>query len=84
MIVLFYHLISSRDLPHLRPLYRYKTPRAFAADLKYLRRRCRVLSHDEVMEAIEADRPFPPDAVLLTFDDGYRECFTEARPLLLE
>ncbi len=84
MIVLFYHLISARDLPHLRPLYRCKTPRAFAADLKYLRCRFRVLSHDEVMEAIDAGRPFPPDAALVTFDDGYRECFTEARPLLLE
>ena len=28
MIVLFYHLISPRELPHLRPLYRCKTPRA--------------------------------------------------------
>ncbi len=84
MIVLFYHLISSRDLPHLRPLYRYKTPRAFAADLRYLRRRHQILSHDQVVELIETGRPFPPEAVLLTFDDGYRECFTEVRPLLLD
>lgn len=84
MIVLFYHLISPRELPHLRPLYRCKTPRAFAADLRFLKNRRRVLSHDEVMEYLEAGRPFPPDSALLTFDDGYRECFTEIRPLLLE
>jgi peptidoglycan/xylan/chitin deacetylase (PgdA/CDA1 family) len=84
MIVLLYHLVYPRDLPHIRPLYRYKTPRAFSADLRYLRRHHRVLSHNEAMELIETGRPFPPDAVLLTFDDGYRECFTEVRPLLLE
>ncbi len=84
MIVLFYHLISPREPPHLRPLYRCKSPRAFAADLRFLKNRRRILSHDEVVEYLEAGRPLPPDSVLLTFDDGYRECFTEVRPLLLE
>lgn len=84
MIVLFYHLVTDRDLSHLRPLYRCKTPRAFAADLEYLRRGHRFLAHDEVLGYIEAGLPFPPSSVLLTFDDGYRQCFSEVRPLLLE
>lgn len=83
MIVLFYHLVSRRTLPHVRPLYRYKTPRSFAADLRFLKSRFRVLAHDEAADLAAAGRPFPAGSALITIDDGFRECFSEIRPLLL-
>lgn len=84
MIVLFYHLVSDRELPHIRHLYRYKTRRAFEADLNYLTKNYHALSHRDIIERITKKLPFPSNSVLLTFDDGYAECFSVARPLLLK
>jgi peptidoglycan/xylan/chitin deacetylase (PgdA/CDA1 family) len=35
-IALCYHMISDASLPHVRPLYAYKTPAEFASDLEFL------------------------------------------------
>jgi peptidoglycan/xylan/chitin deacetylase (PgdA/CDA1 family) len=60
-----------------------------AADLKYLRKHYKVISYDELCRRRglsgegTSERGSTP-AVIVTFDDGYRECFTQARPLLLK
>ena len=43
----------------------------------------RVVSLDDVVAAQRGDRPLPPRAVLLTFDDGYRSFYTHVYPLLM-
>lgn len=82
--VIFYHLVSDSGRPHVRHLYRYKSRRQFAADLEYLRRNHTVLSHGEFAGHLAARTPFPPGSVMITFDDGFSECFSVIRPLLLE
>ena len=42
----------------------------------------RVLSLDDVADIFENGRPIPPRAVVLTFDDGYRNFLTQAVPVL--
>jgi peptidoglycan/xylan/chitin deacetylase (PgdA/CDA1 family) len=42
----------------------------------------RVVSLDDVVAAQRGERPLPPRAVLLTFDDGYRSFYTHVYPLL--
>lgn len=79
-IGLCYHLASGEELPHVRHLYRYKSPEQFEADLVYLKRNFRVLSYEELAAGKGAER----NGVVLSFDDGLAECFTVARPLLLE
>lgn len=41
-----------------------------------------VVSLDDVRAAREGTRPLPPNAVLLTFDDGYASMYTRVFPLL--
>jgi peptidoglycan/xylan/chitin deacetylase (PgdA/CDA1 family) len=77
-IGLCYHVVSDRDLPHVRNLYGYKSPEQFEADLVFLKRNFEVVSIRD-LESGSA----PPNAVVLTFDDGLRECFAVVRPLLL-
>ena len=42
-----------------------------------------VVSLDDVLAAQRGERPLPPRAVLLTFDDGYRSFYTHVYPLLI-
>ncbi len=42
----------------------------------------RVISIDDVLAAHRGERPLPPRAVLLTFDDGYASLYTLVFPLL--
>lgn len=42
----------------------------------------RVVSVDDLVAAQRGERPMPPRAVLLTFDDGYRSFYTHVYPLL--
>lgn len=43
-----------------------------------------IISVDDLIDAKSGARPLPPNAVLLTFDDGYRSFYTTVYPLLKE
>ncbi len=78
----FYHTISDASLPHVAPLYGIKTPEDFELDLVFLQRNFTVVSHDDLVAHRTGTRPLPPRAAAISFDDGFAECFTLARPLL--
>jgi len=41
------------------------------------------ISANDVLRAARGERPLPPRAILITFDDGYRSLYTRVFPLLL-
>jgi len=41
------------------------------------------VSANDVLRAARGERPLPPRAILITFDDGYRSLYTRVFPLLL-
>lgn len=84
MIVLCYHVVSERSLTHVKNLYPYKTPQMFEQDLIYLKRYFNVISYEEAVECASGNGRRKAYNVLLTFDDGYAECFSVVRPLLLK
>jgi len=60
------------------------TLRSLAMHFDWLRANgYRVVSLDDVVAAQRVERPLPPRAVLLTFDDGYRSFYTRVYPLLI-
>jgi len=81
VLVFLYHLVGPADLAHARHLYPYKSPEAFERDLIYLARHYRMVSYDEIESP--RDRSGRP-AAHITFDDGYAECATLARRILLK
>jgi peptidoglycan/xylan/chitin deacetylase (PgdA/CDA1 family) len=83
-IGLCYHVVSDRPVPHVSPLYPFKTVAQFRADLLWLKNDFRFVSYPELMAARDAGRPLGPNRVFLSFDDGYAECFSVVRPVLLE
>lgn len=78
-----YHVVSDRPLPHVQHLYAYKSRWMFEQDLLYLKHREELVGY----EALVNSRTGLPAAgrrrLALTVDDGYAECFSEMKPLLL-
>lgn len=61
------------------------TPEHFRAQLQWLKDRgYTTLTMHEVDEVLAGRRPVPVHPVALTFDDGYRDFYTTAAPLLRE
>jgi len=83
-IGLCYHVVADGPVPHVSPLYPFKTVAQFRGDLLWLKARFRFVSYPELMDARDAGRPLGPNRVFLSFDDGYAECFSVVRPMLLE
>ena len=50
--------------------------------LKYLRKHKHVLSLATVIESLNNKKPLPPNAVVITIDDGYADTYEFALPLL--
>ena len=77
--VLMYHKVSRR----FRPGLSVRTA-SFRRQQQFLAEHFNVISLDEVEAYLDAHKPLPANAVLLTFDDGYRNNLSEAYPILKE
>jgi peptidoglycan/xylan/chitin deacetylase (PgdA/CDA1 family) len=82
--ILRYHSVTDNESATLAYLDQglMVTRAAFRAQLRYLRRFYTVMSLDDLVEHLHRGRPLPPRSVAITFDDGYRDNYTQAYPLL--
>jgi peptidoglycan/xylan/chitin deacetylase (PgdA/CDA1 family) len=81
--VLTYHrVLDPAQTPTLNASVISATPAAFTRQMRHLAAHYRVLPAEEVVDAVRARRRLPPRAVLLTFDDGYRDFGEVAWPVL--
>ncbi|MCK5344390.1 MAG: polysaccharide deacetylase family protein, partial [Candidatus Heimdallarchaeota archaeon] len=69
---------------HIKNIYPYLNEKQFRGAIEYVLRRYQFVSYDEVEAAVLNEADFPSNAAHLTFDDGFIECFTVIRPILLE
>lgn len=76
-VILLYHHVSEQT-----PAATSVSPKVFEQHLKYLAQHHSVLPLQKVIEALENHQPLPDNAVVITFDDGYDNIFTQAHPLL--
>jgi peptidoglycan/xylan/chitin deacetylase (PgdA/CDA1 family) len=77
-IILMYHRIAE---PRRDPWDLAVSPARFAEQTEVLRRTCRVLPMDRLVDRLAAGS-LPADAAAITFDDGYRDNLTEGHPIL--
>jgi peptidoglycan/xylan/chitin deacetylase (PgdA/CDA1 family)/CelD/BcsL family acetyltransferase involved in cellulose biosynthesis len=75
--ILCYHRVGTEGVP----LYSQLEPEVFEAQMRFLRSRYRIVSLDTIhKELLNPDKTEP--AVAITFDDGYRDVYTHAFPVL--
>jgi len=79
---LCYHVVSDAKLQHLKH-YPPLTTAQFEEDLSYLKGSFSVIAYDELVRRRSVENIVRDNAATLTFDDGFAECATVVRPILL-
>ncbi len=77
IVVVYYHRIGGKD-----PLS--VTPQRFAQDLDYLQAHYRCMGLFQALALLKSGAAIRRRIAVITFDDGYRDNFTAALPLLRE
>ena len=78
--ILRYHAICPHDVGYADPSICI-SPAAFEEHVSYLARNYAVLPLTIVADALREGKPLPPNAVVITFDDGYADNLEAARIL---
>ncbi len=83
LTIVTYHYV--RDLERSRyPAIKGLSTARFREQLETLRRAYTLIRGEELLAAATAGAELPPRALLLTFDDGYADHFTQVFPILDE
>lgn len=82
VIGIFYHSVSDQRLPHVQHLYPPESVGRFAAALGYIKKHYQPVADAQVFAYRIEGKPLPSRALHLSFDDGFAECYSVARPLL--
>lgn len=80
----FYHLISDEKPVHIHHLYPIRSVAAFRKDLEYFLSRYQPMHLQDVMTFIQQGKTRKKPGFFMTFDDGLREIYEVARPILKE
>ncbi len=80
--VLVYHRIGDPDGLRGDPKLISATPQQFDGQMGHVARHYLPIGVAELVQALQGHCVLPPQAVLVTFDDGYRDFLTSAWPIL--
>ena len=84
LILPFYHSVSDERLPHLAHVLQIRTTKAFRADLDFLLRHFEPVGATDLINSAAGIIPLRKPSFHLTFDDGLKEIYTVAAPILRE
>jgi peptidoglycan/xylan/chitin deacetylase (PgdA/CDA1 family) len=84
LVVLTYHRVAEPRTDRFYTPVISATPDRFYEQTKWLRENVHLLTLADVIAQLESGSPWSRPGVLLTFDDGYRDNFDVAVPILRE
>jgi peptidoglycan/xylan/chitin deacetylase (PgdA/CDA1 family) len=85
LFIPIYHAITDEKLSHLEHLMPYgsKTPKQFENDLDHLLKHLKPISLDTLYDCVVNKKAIPENSFIVTFDDGLRQVYENAMPILL-
>jgi peptidoglycan/xylan/chitin deacetylase (PgdA/CDA1 family) len=83
-LIVNYHVVSDRVLPHIKHLYHFRKVNEFKKDIGFLRSNYSIIDMTQFLQHIKGDSVLPHDSALITFDDGFREIYDIAAPMMYE
>ena len=84
LTVVTYHTILNKPLPHIQNLYQLRNVEMFENDLDLLLKFYKPVTLSEVVNFLNNGKILPKNALLITFDDGFREVKEVAAEILLQ
>ena len=78
----FYHIVSDEKLPHVNQLYHYRDIITFEREIDYFLQYWVPIGLSDLLAYVNGEGEIPPNAMLLTFDDGFREIHDIVVPIL--
>jgi peptidoglycan/xylan/chitin deacetylase (PgdA/CDA1 family) len=81
-LVVYYHIVNDSEVPHVSHLYSFRSVAEFKKDLEVLLGSWHPISLQEFIAAWRSGTALKGRSFLLTFDDGFRECFDIIAPVL--
>lgn len=83
LLIIMYHYV--RDLANSRyPDIKGLDIALFRKQIEFLKYNFSIITSEQLMEAIYGNLSLPNNSVLLTFDDGYIDHYTNVLPILIE
>jgi peptidoglycan/xylan/chitin deacetylase (PgdA/CDA1 family) len=82
VLCMCYHLVSNAPVQHVKH-YPYLATAEFESDLRYLKSHFGFLSYEQIVERRLKAGGTRQTSACLSFDDGFSECFSVVRPILL-
>ncbi|NMA80152.1 MAG: polysaccharide deacetylase, partial [Clostridiales bacterium] len=79
--IIRYHFVHDENTtayPNIRAI----STNMFKMQLDFMQEHFRIITMDHLINATITGRTLPPNAAILTFDDGYIDHFTNVFPLL--
>ncbi len=76
-----YHVVNDNPQAHIKNLFPIISKKNFEKNLSFLGNNYNFISPNELFESLKKN-VLPENKCILTFDDGYRECFDVVYPLL--
>lgn len=84
LIIPYYHMINDYEVLHIKHLYKHKTIKEFSLDIEYLSKSFHLIHLNDLLDFLKNGHRLPDKALLLTFDDGFREMHDIVSPILLQ
>ncbi len=77
-------MVSDASLSYINHLYRYRDVGTFVKDIEFLISRYQPISLYDLQDSVMTNTKLPKNAVLLTFDDGFKEIYEIVAPILID
>jgi peptidoglycan/xylan/chitin deacetylase (PgdA/CDA1 family) len=82
LVVPYYHMVSDTAVPHVSPLYRFRTISEFRSDIEFFLNSFEPITLRDIVEVLNGQKTLSRPSFHLTFDDGFREMYDIVAPIL--